>query len=56
MGKINGKITNPVSVVGEVVSEIETPINLNVGVDMNYQASSLSTFLKTDSALFLPTD
>ena len=56
MAKINGKIINPFSVVGEVVSEIETPINLNVGTDMNYQASSLSTFLKTDSALFLPTD
>ena len=56
MGKINGKIVNPISVVGDVISEIETPINLNVSVDMNYQASSLSTFLKTDSALFLPTD
>ena len=56
MSKISGKIVNPVSVVGDVISEIETPINLNVGTDMNYQASSLSTFLKTDTALFLPTD
>ena len=45
MSKINGKITNPVSVVGDVITEIESPINLNVGTDMNYQASSLSTFL-----------
>jgi hypothetical protein len=56
MSKVSGKIINPVSVVGDVISEIETPINLNVGTDMNYQASSLSTFLKTDTALFLPTD
>ena len=56
MGKISGKIYNPVSVVGEVISEIESPINLNVGTDMNYQASSLSTFLKTENSLFLPTD
>jgi len=56
MTKISGKIVNPVSVVGDVISEIETPINLNVGTDMNYQSSSLSTFLKTDTALFLPTN
>jgi len=56
MGKISGKIVNPISVVGDVITEIESPINLNVGTDMNYQASSLSTFLKTDTALFLPTD
>jgi hypothetical protein len=56
MAKINGKIVNPTSIHGEVISEIETPINLNVGTDMNYQASSLSTFLETESALFLPTD
>ena len=56
MSKINGKITNPVSVVGDVITEIESPINLNVGTDMNYQASSLSTFLNTETALFLPTD
>ncbi len=56
MSKISGKIVNPVSVVGEVISEIESPINLNVDTDMNYQASSLSPFLKTETALFLPTD
>ncbi len=56
MGKVSGKIVNPISVVGDVISEIESPINLNVGTDMNYQSSSLSTFLKTDTALFLPTD
>ena len=50
MSKINGKITNPVSVVGDVITEIESPINLNVGTDMNYQASSLSTFLNTETA------
>ena len=56
MGKINGKIVNPASILGDVISEIETPVSLNVSTDMNYQASSLSTFLKTESALFLPTD
>ena len=56
MGKVSGKIVNPISVVGDVISEIESPINLNVGTDMNYQSSSLSTFLKTDTALFLPTN
>jgi hypothetical protein len=56
MASIRGKIINPVSIVGEVVSEIETPVNLRINTDINYQASSLSTFLETESALFLPTD
>lgn len=56
MGKINGKIVNPTSIYGDVISEIETPITLNVGTDMNYQASSVSTFLETESALYLPTN
>ena len=56
MAGIRGKIVNPISIVGEVISEIESPINLNIGTDMNYQASSTSTFLKTEKSLFLPTD
>ena len=56
MAGIRGKIVNPISIGGEVISEIESPINLNIGTDMNYQASSTSTFLKTEKSLFLPTD
>lgn len=36
MSKISGKIVNPVSVVGDVISEIETPINLNVLVQEHH--------------------
>jgi hypothetical protein len=56
MGSIRGKIINPISVSGKLISEIESPINLNVVTDMNYQASSLSTFLQSDSSFFLPID
>ena len=56
MAGIRGKIVNPISIGGEVITEIESPINLNIGTDMNYQASSTSTFLKTEKSLFLPTD
>lgn len=56
MGKISGKIVNPTSIQAEVISEIETPINLNVGTDMNYQSSSTSTFLDTYRSSYLPTD
>ena len=56
MAGIRGKIVNPISIGGEVITEIESPINLNIGTDMNYQASSMSTFLKTEKSLFLPTD
>lgn len=56
MAGIRGKIINPISINGEVITEIESPINLNIGTDMNYQASSTSTFLKTEKSLFLPTD
>lgn len=56
MTGIRGKIVNPISIGGEVITEIESPINLNIGTDMNYQASSTSTFLKTEKSLFLPTD
>lgn len=56
MAGIRGKIINPISIGGEVITEIESPINLNIGTDMNYQASSTSTFLKTEKSLFLPTD
>ena len=54
MAGIRGKIVNPISIGGEVITEIESPINLNIGTDMNYQASSMSTFLKTEKSLFLP--
>ena len=47
MAGIRGKIVNPISIGGEVITEIESPINLNIGTDMNYQASSTYTFLKT---------
>ena len=56
MAGIRGKIVNPISIGGEVITEIESPINLNIGTDMNYQSSSTSTFLKTEKSLFLPTD
>lgn len=56
MSGIRGKIIDPISIGGEVITEIESPINLNIGTDMNYQASSTSTFLKTEKSLFLPTD
>ena len=56
MASIRGKIINPISIGGDIISEIESPINLNVVTDMNYQASSLSTFLQTDSSFFLPID
>jgi hypothetical protein len=56
MASIRGKIINPVSIGGDIISEIESPINLNVSTDMNYQASSLSTFLQTESSFFLPID
>jgi hypothetical protein len=56
MAKISGKIINPIKSGGEVIREIETPVVLRVGTDINYQASSLSSFLETESALFLPTN
>lgn len=56
MASIRGKIINPVSVAGEVIGEIESPVNVIIDTNINYQASSLSTFLETETALFLPTD
>lgn len=56
MSKISGKIINPFSIESKIINEIETPVDLKVGVDTNYQASSLSTFLQTETALFLPTN
>jgi len=56
MASIRGKIINPVSTSGRVISEIEAPVNVRLDVDMNYQSSSTSTFLETERALFLPTD
>ena len=56
MAKISGKIINPIKTGGEVIREIETPVVLRVSTDINYQASSMSSFLETKSALFLPTN
>jgi hypothetical protein len=56
MANIRGKIVNPVSTTADFIGETEAPVNLNIGTDMNYQATSLSTFLKTNIASFLLTD
>jgi len=56
MASIRGKIINPITTSGRVISEIEAPVNVRLDVDMSYQSSSTSTFLETDRALFLPTD
>lgn len=56
MAKISGKIINPINTRGEVINEIEAPVLVRVGTDITYQASSLSPFLETESALFLPTN
>ena len=56
MAKISGNIINPIKTGGEVIREIETPVVLRVSTDINYQASSMSSFLETKSALFLPTN
>lgn len=56
MAKISGKIINPIKTGGNVISEIEAPTILRLNIEGNYQAASLSTFLQTESALFLPVD
>ncbi len=56
MASIRGKIENPVSVSANVVSEIESPVDVRVSTNVNYGASSNTTFIETDTALFLPTD
>ena len=56
MANIRGKIVNPISTTADFIGETEAPVNLNIGTDMNYQATSLSTFLKTNIASFLLTD
>ena len=56
MASIRGKIENPVSISANVISEIESPVNVNISTDVHYNASSLSTFIETETALFLPTD
>ena len=56
MAKISGKIINPINTRGEIINEIEAPVLIRVGTDITYQASSLSPFLGTESALFLPTN
>ena len=56
MARIRGKIVNPVSVGSKITTEIEAPVNAVFTTTINYQASSLSTFLETETALFLPID
>jgi hypothetical protein len=56
MARIRGKIVNPVSIDSKITTEIEAPINTVFATNINYQASSLSTFLETKTALFLPID
>ena len=44
MASIRGKIINPILMGGEVINEIETPVEVRISTDMTYQAASLSTF------------
>jgi len=56
MASIRGKIENPVYVSANVISEIESPVDVRISTDVHYNASSLSTFIETETALFLPLD
>jgi len=56
MASIRGKIENPVSVSANVISEIESPVDVRISTNVNYNASSTTTFIETETALFLPTD
>ena len=56
MASIRGKIENPVYVSANVISEIESPVDVRISTDVQYNASSVSTFIETETALFLPTD
>lgn len=56
MASIRGKIINPIKVGGDIIKEIETPVNVLIGTNINYNASSLSTYIESKNALFLPTD
>ena len=54
MASIRGKIINPVTVGGIIINEIETPVNVVVGTNMKYDASSLSTYIESGNSFFLP--
>jgi hypothetical protein len=56
MGNIRGKITNPITLGGNIISETDAPINLSVETVITYQSSSTSTFLETNSGFYFPTD
>jgi hypothetical protein len=56
MASIRGKIENPISVSANVISEIESPVDVRVSTDVHFNASSLTTFIETETALFLPLD
>ena len=56
MASIRGKIENPVYLSANVISEIESPVDVRISTDVQYNASSVSTFIETKTALFLPTD
>jgi hypothetical protein len=54
MAGIRGKIVNPITIGGNIVNEIETPVNVLITTNINYNASSLSTFLESGKSFFLP--
>ena len=56
MASIRGKIINPYSVGATVVSEIEAPINVYVGIEGRYQSSSIQKFIETENLIFFPID
>lgn len=56
MASIRGKIINPFSLGATVVSEIEAPINIYVGIEGRYQASSVQKFIETENLIFFPID
>jgi hypothetical protein len=56
MGVIRSRIPNPTTVTGEVIEELNSPIDSNITTDIKYQASSTSTFLDNGTSFFLPTN
>lgn len=56
MTSIRGKIINPFSLGATVVSEIEAPINVYVGIEGRYQSSSVQKFIETENLIFFPID
>ena len=56
MGVIRSRIPNPTTVTGEVIEELNSPIDSDITTDIKYQASSTSTFLDNGTSFFLPTN